>query len=142
MLKPGAWSLHILPSRWRPIEPHTYVPLGGRFQSRAWFRLWAQLGVRNEFQQDMTPSETGAANRRYAQTGINYLPKSEIGAAFSRHFAEVTFVERAFITATRDVSRVSRYAARLAAMPGFVPLYAGIHTRAVLARTADHTDRT
>jgi ubiquinone/menaquinone biosynthesis C-methylase UbiE len=32
VLKRDAWTLHIFPSRWRPIEPHMFTPFGGRFQ--------------------------------------------------------------------------------------------------------------
>jgi hypothetical protein len=31
----GAWTLHIFPARWRPVEPHIFTPFGGRFQHPA-----------------------------------------------------------------------------------------------------------
>jgi len=50
VLRPGGLSVHVFPSRWRPNEPHMYVPFGGRFQSYWAMRLWAELGIRNEAQ--------------------------------------------------------------------------------------------
>lgn len=134
VLKPGAWTLHIVPARWRPIEPHMYTPLGGRFQQPGLFRLWAKLGIRNEYQMTYSSAETAERNIRYSQTGINYPSRREIEAAFRRHFRRVEFVEREFIVATRSVSKVSRLAYPLIGFPGLPALYRGFHTRVILAR--------
>ena len=50
VLKPGGTSVHVFPSRWKPIETHAYVPFASRIQSYWWLYLWALLGIRNEFQ--------------------------------------------------------------------------------------------
>ena len=47
VLRPDGVSIHCFPSRWRPVEPHMYTPLGGRFSSYALLRLWAALGIRS-----------------------------------------------------------------------------------------------
>lgn len=44
VLKPGAWTFHVFPARWRPIESHIRVPFGGRFQTRRWYKFWARVG--------------------------------------------------------------------------------------------------
>ena len=59
--RPGAWTLHIFPARWRPVEPHIFTPFGGRFQHPAVISLWAHLGIRNSFQKGLGAEETAAA---------------------------------------------------------------------------------
>src|SRR5918911_1736587 len=36
-------------ARWRPIEPHMFVPLGGRFNSFQILGLWPPFGIFNGF---------------------------------------------------------------------------------------------
>lgn len=88
VLKPGAWTLHIFPARWRPVEPHIFTPFGGRFQHPALISLWARLGIRNSFQRRLSAAETAARNVEYSRCGINYPTKREISQAFGRHFRE------------------------------------------------------
>lgn len=38
-LKPGGYLLNNFPSKWKPIEPHMYVPFGGVTQSKAYFQF-------------------------------------------------------------------------------------------------------
>lgn len=103
VLKPGGVSVHVFPSRWKPIETHAYVPLASAIQWRWWLRLWAALGVRNEFQQDWTARETADANARFLANETNYLRKPQIRAHVRRHFEHCDFVEEA-------VFRPERYA--------------------------------
>lgn len=135
-LKPGAWTLHVFPARWRPIESHMYTPLGGRFQHPCLFQLWAKLGIHNEYQREFSSAETAQSNARYSRTGINYPTKRQIKSAFSRHFAQVEFVEAEFVAATREVSRVSALMSPLMRLPGVEAIYRGFHTRVILARKA------
>lgn len=134
VLKPGAWTLHIFPSRWRPIEPHMFTPFGGRFQQKPLIALWAKLGIRNSFQKDLNANEVATRNLEYSQVGINYPTKREISDSFHRHFNEVHFVEKEFVDATRGVSWVSRRLAPSMSIPGMESIYRGFHTRVVLAR--------
>lgn len=134
VLKPGSWTLHIFPARWRPVEPHIFTPFGGRFQQSALISLWAKLGIRNSFQRGLSAAETAARNVEYSRSGINYPTKQEIARAFGRHFSRVEFVERDFVEATREVSRVSGLLAPVISWPVVESLYRGFHTRVVLAR--------
>ncbi len=135
VLKPGGATLHIFPSRWRPIEPHIKVPLGGILQNRLWLSIWAGLGIRNEYQQSFTADETVTRNLVYCAEGINYLSGGTIRRLWQSVFADVHFAERAFLDATRSISTISRIASPLAkTFPGFERLYRGFHTRVVLAQ--------
>ncbi len=89
VLKPGGAAIHSFPPRYTLIEPHIYVPLGGAVRSYAWYLLWACLGVRNEFQGDMSIVERATNNWHYARTGIRYPKLKAILKMASAHFREV-----------------------------------------------------
>jgi SAM-dependent methyltransferase len=86
VMKPGAAMLHLFPPRYRPIEPHLFVPFGAFFRPRWWLQLWARLGLRNEFQRHMSVAEVVADNERFLSTMVNYLVPAEVNAAFRRGF--------------------------------------------------------
>ena len=48
--KPGGHGMHLIPARYMPIEGHIFVPFGGVIQHRWWYKLWALLGIRNQYQ--------------------------------------------------------------------------------------------
>jgi SAM-dependent methyltransferase len=95
VLKPGGMSVHVFPSRWKPIETHAYVPFASRIQSYWWLHLWALAGIRNEFQQDLSARDTADANVRFLTRETNYLSKRQIREHVRRHFARCEFVEEA-----------------------------------------------
>lgn len=135
VLKPDGATLHVFPSRWRPIEPHIFVPFGGAIQNSGWLSLWAALGVRNGFQRGMSAADVAARNRDYCANGIHYLDRDAIDGLWRERFRQVDHVEAAFIESTRAVSTVSRYVHPLVtALPALVGLYRLAHTRVVLAR--------
>ena len=134
VLRSGAWTLHIFPARWRPVEPHIFTPFGGRFQHPAIISLWAHLGIRNSFQRGLRAKETAARNLTYSREGINYPPKREIVRAFNRYFDHVEFIEREFVAATREVSRLSGLLDPVISWPGVEAMYRDFHTRVLLAR--------
>jgi len=90
VLRPGGVSVHVFPARYSPLEPHLFVPFGGVICNLGWYRLWATLGVRNQFQQGMTAVAVARANLHYSQTGINYPRIEALLALARRHFAEAT----------------------------------------------------
>jgi SAM-dependent methyltransferase len=135
VLHPEGVSIHCFPSRWRPVEPHMYTPLGGRFSSYAWLRLWAGLGIRSEHQQGLGASEVALRNVQYAKTGISYPTALEWRLHGGASFGDVRFAEAPYIEATRAISRLSGLLAPALGVPGLVALYRALHTRVlVLAR--------
>lgn len=132
VLRPGGWSAHVFPSRWRPIEPHMLTPLGGRFNSFALLRLWAQLGIRNRFQQGLPATSVALLNAQYAKTGISYPTATEWRLLAERGFEEVGWAERPYIEATKGISRMSRAVGPVAVVPGVQQLYRGLHTRVLV----------
>lgn len=134
VLKPGGVTLHVFPSKWRPIEPHIFVPFSGAIQNRFWLWVWAVLGVRNSFQAGRAAKDVVDANINYCRSGLCYPSFHELELAWSTPFDEIAFVEDSFIDASMDISRVSRWAKRLIQMPFGLDLYRFFHTRVVLAR--------
>lgn len=96
--KPGGHGLHIIPARYMPIEGHIHVPFGGVFQHRWWYKLWASLGIRNEFQAGLSADETADHNAYFVTDATRYVSTScyrvmwkEIG--FEYRFAEQEFFD-------------------------------------------------
>ena len=98
--KPGGVSLHLYPPRWRFTEPHIYVPLGGVMQSRWWFYFWGPLGIRNEYQRNMSASEVADNNILYCDTGLKYLSKKEMLEICKKFFGAARFVSNSWYGTT------------------------------------------
>jgi SAM-dependent methyltransferase len=129
VLKPGGFSVHVFPSRWRPIEPHMYVPFGGRVQSYWPLRLWAALGIRSSFQRGQSATDVALSNVQYCKTGISYPTAHEWQLLASPLFEKVGWAEASFVRASRPISRVSRLYAPLLRIPGAEQVYRTFHTR-------------
>ena len=129
VLKPTGCCLHILPSRYKPIEPHLFVPFSTVIRSRWWLHLWARMGVRNEHQRGLSASDTANHNYEYLKNNTNYLPKREIRKHFREYFTRVVFCEREFL----KHSRRGRYLYSLSRYMPFLPaLYSALRSRVLL----------
>jgi SAM-dependent methyltransferase len=111
--KPGGHGLHIIPARYAPIEVHMFVPFGGVFQHRWWYKLWALLGVRNQYQTELSADETADYNAFFASEATRYVPTScyrvvwkEIG--FEYRFAEQEFFDGHVRSSMRMIGRLGR----------------------------------
>jgi SAM-dependent methyltransferase len=100
VLKPGGKSLHVFAPQWMIIEPHFYVPFGGAIQRAWYYRLWAELGVRNGFQIGLSAKEVARRNIEYVQNRVCYRSRREIERTFERHNARVSFVHHLFVKHT------------------------------------------
>jgi SAM-dependent methyltransferase len=76
IMKPGGISIHVIPAPYCLIEPHSYVPLGGVFAQYWWYKLWAVLGIRNEFQHGLSATETARWNAFRFVENLNYINNS------------------------------------------------------------------
>lgn len=74
--RPGGHGMHIIPARYAPIEGHIFVPFGGVLQHRWWYRLWARLGIRNEYQQGLSDDETADHNALFVTDATRYVTTS------------------------------------------------------------------
>jgi SAM-dependent methyltransferase len=128
VLKPGGASLHHFPSRYYPIEPHTFVPLATLIRARPWLWLWAVLGVRNQFQHGLPASETVRRNAAYLRNHTRYLRRSDI-VRFAQPL-EVRFVEREAIETSPRLGRLAPLA------PVLGRVYSGLRSRWLLLSPA------
>lgn len=123
VLKPGGTSLHSIPARYAPIEGHIFVPLATVIHARAWLRLWAFLGIRNQFQRGMAWREVADINRRFLRTQTNYLRRHEIIRCVEPYFPKAVFVERhAFAASSGRLNLLS-------SLPLFPRIYSGLRAR-------------
>ncbi|WP_295387966.1 class I SAM-dependent methyltransferase [uncultured Thiodictyon sp.] len=76
VMRPGGVALHIFPARYCLLENHIGVPFGGVFGHRWWYKLWAWLGIRNDFQKGLSADETADRNTCYFVGGLNYVSNS------------------------------------------------------------------
>ena len=114
-----------------PIEPHVRVPLGTLLRQRWWLRTWAAAGIRNEFQTRLSAREACEANHTYLTSHTNYLTKRQLREQFGRFYADVRFVEGAYL---RHRPRGGRIAGLTRALP-FVPeLYSAVGSRVAFGR--------
>jgi SAM-dependent methyltransferase len=132
VLRPDGISIHVFPSRWRLIEPHMFIPFGGRFQSFMILSLWARLGIRNNFQRGLSATDVALANVQYCKTGLSYPTVVEWHLRAERLFETVSWAEKDFINASTHISRVSRSFAPAASLPIVERLYRGLHTRVLV----------
>lgn len=98
VLKPGGVSIHQFPGPWiMPVEPHIFVPLASMIQTKLWFQIWAFLGIRNSFQQGMHWREVAERNYIYSQTGIHYLPRSQVRKMVMNIFGNVRYPSKEYL---------------------------------------------
>jgi SAM-dependent methyltransferase len=135
VLRPGGAALHFFPSRWRPIEPHVFVPLAGVIQAHLWLLIWAAAGIRNSYQRGMDFTAVARTNHTYLRTSTNYLPRRTLGRAFSSDGVSVHFAERAFIEHTR--TRLGALAPLVRRLPFTAGLVSAFHTRVVVCIKRD-----
>lgn len=129
ILKPKGFCLHIFPSKYRPIEPHIYVPFSGVIQSYWWIYFWICLGVKNEWTD--CPSKKHKTERfyNYIKNETNYLSKKELIHEFRMKFEDVRFCENIF---NKNSPQKGKYLYSLSKIFPFIPfLYSTFHTRVV-----------
>lgn len=134
VMKPGAIGLHIFPSKLKPTEGHVFVPLGGLIQNRYWLTLWALLGIRNSFQKARGFREVVDLNFKYLRERTNYLSKSEIIAAVSAYFDNLTFAEKHIIKHT--YGRAHRIYPLVKLAPFIASLYGTFYCRVLFFQKA------
>jgi SAM-dependent methyltransferase len=101
VLKPNGIMVHMFPGCWCfPTEPHQYVPLVNWFWPRVpdwWMLLWAKLGIRNEWQQDMDADGVALRNRWMNQYNMFYPRHREYRRWVSATFGNCSFPNHLFL---------------------------------------------
>lgn len=133
VLKDGGASLHVFASRYTPIEGHAFVPGASLFRGMWWLRLWATLGIRNEFQQGDPPGVVATKNRDYLRDHTNYPTRREVEQAFRRSFPVVRFAESEYLLRDEHGGRLSRLRRLIGGLPLLPSIYGELQNRAVYA---------
>jgi SAM-dependent methyltransferase len=102
--KPGGHGLHIIPSRWMPIEGHIKVPFGAVVQHRWWYRLWASLGIRNQYQAGLSADQVADDNTFFMADATRYTSTSCYRVMWQRIGFEYRLAEREFFATHRRSS--------------------------------------
>jgi SAM-dependent methyltransferase len=122
----GGHGVHSIPARYAPIEPHIYVPFGGLFTHRWWYKLWAVLGIRNPYQKELSAEEVAERNAYYAIEALRYVPNSCYRVVWKKIGFSPRFAEQEFLR-----SHPNRIARLLGRLPGIAWLYRNFRTRIV-----------
>jgi ubiquinone/menaquinone biosynthesis C-methylase UbiE len=135
VLKPDGLSLHIFPSKFCLVEPHSFVPLAAFLQARWWLWVWATVGIRNSHQKGRPSREVVELNYRFLKTSTKYLSRRRLAHVTAEYFAEVAFVE--FLLVQHSYGR-SRHLSGLAKRwPGVGRLYGTFHSRVMFLRNGE-----
>ncbi|WP_445166916.1 class I SAM-dependent methyltransferase [Mycolicibacterium sp. Dal123E01] len=112
---PGGYGLHLIPSRYRPLEGHILVPFGGAFQHRWLYKLWAVLGIRTRHQKDLSANEAADSNAYFAIEATRYVPTSCYRVIWTKLGFEYRFAEQEFFdghgrSSMRRIGRLGKVA--------------------------------
>jgi len=133
VLRPGGVCIHVFPSKWRPLETHFRIPLGGVFKTSSWLNLWTHLGCKAA---DAPPNIGPRLHaRRYweeCRTNLNYLSQRELRFYAGMFFGKVEFMEREFVEATASTSGFSRLLKPLIPLPTVEFFYRHFHTKVMV----------
>lgn len=131
VMKPGGCALHVFPARYSLLEPHMFVPLGGVFVHRWWYKIWAVLGIRNEFQKTYSADETADRNAFYSVSSLNYVSNSCYESIWHQLGYQYFWIDQEnFDTSGRFLVRLIGKCNRFLRLPGW--LNRTFHTRRVL----------
>ena len=131
VMRPGGCALHVIPARYRPREGHIYVPFGNIFTHRWYYKFWALMGIRNEFQQGCTADEVADRNAFYYVSSLNYVPSSLYKVVWKRLGYQHYWVESEnWLASQRSLIRSIGSMSR--ALPIIGWLYRTFHTRMCL----------
>lgn len=97
VLKPGGVSLHVFPSRYRPLEAHNGVPFSPLVPRRWWLAMWSRLGCTRKRDSGKSRQELLDWDYFFLQNRTNYLSGREIRRHFAAGFGIVEFVPREFL---------------------------------------------
>jgi len=94
--KPTGINVHIFPGKWMVKESHTYIPFSSVMRTFWWVYLWTFLGIRNQFQQQMSAIETAKRDYWYLHRRTKYLYRWQIQRYVAQYFDECRFTEESY----------------------------------------------
>lgn len=116
VLKIGGVTINAVPSPYGILEGHNYVPLGGIIQSPVWLKLWAFLGVRNEYQRGLGWREVYQRNIEYYKTSLNYHSYKDLKKIILSIFGNMKVINKEYIK--NMPGRIAKFG-RVFPIPGY-----------------------
>lgn len=114
IMRPGGAAMLIFPARYCLIENHIHVPLGGVIGHRWWYKFWALLGIRNQYQKGLSADETADRNTLYFVEGLRYISNSCYQVVWQRIGYQYRWIDVEFFdTINRPPARMIAKALRL-----------------------------
>ncbi len=92
VLMPDGIAIHSFPSRYRLMEPHIRVPLGGVFKSYPWYRLWLSIAPFNALHVRFSRANVARMAIWYARGSLCYRRPGDLARIASAHFGRAAFV--------------------------------------------------
>jgi SAM-dependent methyltransferase len=98
VMKPDAMAIHSFPARYRLMEPHVLVPLGGVLKFAAWYRAWLAIWPpkANPWLAGLSGKETARMSLWYARGSLHYPTLKQLRRIADRYFERSTFVPLAW----------------------------------------------
>ena len=90
-----------------------------------WLKFWAYLGIRNEYQKDLSAQRVAEVNYQYLHAYTNYLTKSDLRHLFGRSFSTILCVEKEYLAAGEG------YGSRIAKIPLIPSLFGALVHRVI-----------
>jgi hypothetical protein len=133
ILRYGGFAVHEWPARYRIIEPHVIVPFAGFIGYQWWFKLWALVGIRSEFQQGLSADEVADRNAYYVVDGLNYVPNSCYRVVWKKLEFSSRWIEQAHFD-TSGSSQIRLLARMNRVIPGIGLFFRNFHESFVVLR--------
>lgn len=93
---PEGIGIHIFPSRFRPLEIHTAIPLGGVLNYRAWITLWSIFCRKLPSARGLPLLQRSARHQTYLSSNVNYISHRKLIDFAKIHFQSAKFNAWAF----------------------------------------------
>lgn len=108
VMKPSGVAIHSFPSRYRLIEPHIHIPLGGIIKGYPWYRGWhAVLPNKNPWLVDLSRKQLARMSYWYAHGSLHYRPTRYFRRLGNRYYHSSSFVPELWEAGSTD--RLPRY---------------------------------
>jgi ubiquinone/menaquinone biosynthesis C-methylase UbiE len=132
ILKPGGFSLHFFPPKWKLLEAHVSVPLAGALQGYLWLLFWASLGVRDPSKKGLESRQEANRNYDYLISKTHYISKKMLSKYVTEHFPTIIFAERYLIK--HSYGRARSIYPLIKIFPFISSLYSSLHWRVIFFR--------
>jgi ubiquinone/menaquinone biosynthesis C-methylase UbiE len=131
VLKPGGFSMHIFPSKYRVVETHVRVPFASIIQSYWWLLMWAYIGAKKNNERGIPCRQIARKNYDYLHDHTNYLSAREIRKHVCKYYRHILFCEEIFLKYSQRGSIVYALSKYVPVLP---KLYSTFSSRVIAFR--------